>query len=31
MKIVKRGYLPEGGGHVHIIIPAIRKFSKINL
>jgi RNA 3'-terminal phosphate cyclase-like protein len=31
MKIVKRGYLPEGGGHVHIIIPAIRKFNKFNL
>ena len=31
MKIVKRGYLPSGGGHVHIIIPAVRKFSKTNL
>lgn len=31
MKIVKRGYLPNGGGHVHIIIPAVRKFNKINL
>jgi RNA 3'-terminal phosphate cyclase len=31
MKIVSRGYLPNGGGHVHIVIPAIRKFNKINL
>lgn len=31
MKIVSRGYLPEGGGHVHIVIPAIRKFKKVNL
>ena len=31
MKIVKRGYLPEGGGEVHITIPAIRKLKKVNL
>lgn len=31
MKIISRGYLPEGGGHVHIIIPSIRKFNKVNL
>lgn len=31
MKIIKRGYLPEGGGQVHIIIPSIRKFNKVNL
>lgn len=30
MKIIKRGYLPEGGGHVQIIIPAVRKFNKVN-
>ena len=31
MRVVKRGYLPHGGGHVHIVIPTIRKFQKINL
>ena len=31
MKIVNRGYLPSGSGHVHIIILAIRKFSKTSL
>lgn len=31
MKIVKRGYLPLGGGHVHIVIPAIRKLNRVNL
>jgi len=31
MKIVSRGYLPLGGGHVHIVIPAVRKYCRINL
>jgi RNA 3'-terminal phosphate cyclase-like protein len=31
MKIISRGYLPNGGGHVHIVIPSIRKFNRINL
>lgn len=31
MRIIKRGYLPEGGGHVHVVIPSVRKFTKINL
>lgn len=31
MKIISRGYLPDGGGHIHIVIPAIRKLAKINL
>lgn len=31
MKIISRGYLPNGGGHIHIVIPSIRKFNKINL
>jgi RNA 3'-terminal phosphate cyclase len=31
MKIIKRGFLPNGGGHVHIVIPTIRKLKKINL
>jgi hypothetical protein len=31
MKIVKRGYLPNAGGEVHIVIPAIRKLKQINI
>ena len=31
MQILKRGYAPEGGGHVHIVIPTIRKLKAINL
>lgn len=31
IKIVKRGYLPEGGGLVHVTIPTVRKLKKINL
>ncbi len=31
MKILKRGYLPEGGGHVQVIIPSVRKLGKVNL
>lgn len=31
MRILKRGYLPEAGGHVHVVIPSVRKFPKINL
>jgi len=31
MKIVKRGYLPEGGGEVHIVIPTIRKLKQVNI
>jgi RNA 3'-terminal phosphate cyclase-like protein len=31
MKIISRGYLPNGGGHVHIVIPSIRRFNRINL
>jgi len=31
MKIISRGYLPEGGGHVLVVVPSIRKLNKINL
>ena len=31
MHIVKRGYLPEGGGRIHIVIPTIKKLKKVNL
>ena len=31
MQITKRGYAPDGGGHVHIVIPTIRKLKAINL
>ena len=31
MKILKRGYLPEGGGEVQVVVPAIRKLPRIIL
>ena len=31
MRILKRGYLPEGGGEVQVVVPAIRKLPKIAL
>ena len=31
LTIVSRGYLPNGGGQVKVVIPTIRKFPKINL
>ena len=31
MKIIKRGYLPEAGGEIHIVIPSIRKLKQLNL
>ena len=31
MKIVKRGYLPEAGGLVHVVIPTIRKLKQVNI
>ena len=31
IKIIKRGYLPEGGGEVHVTIPTIRKLKRVNL
>jgi len=31
MKIVKRGYLPEAGGEVHIVVPTIRKLKQVNI
>lgn len=31
MKVISRGYLPDGGGHVHVVIPAIRKLNRVNL
>ena len=31
MEIIKRGYEPEGGGHIHITIPTIKKLRNICL
>ena len=31
MNIISRGYLPQGGGHIRVVIPTIRKFTSINL
>jgi len=31
MKIEKRGYWPEGGGEIRIVVPAIRKIKRVNL
>lgn len=31
IKIIKRGYLPEGGGLVHLTIPTVRKLKKVNI
>ena len=31
MQIIARGYLPQGGGHVRIIIPTIKKYCAVNL
>jgi RNA 3'-terminal phosphate cyclase-like protein len=31
MKILKRGYLPGGGGEIQIVIPSIKNLKKINL
>lgn len=31
MQIIKRGYAPDGGGHIHIVIPTIKKLKRVNL
>ena len=31
LSVISRGYLPEGGGQVRVVIPTIRKFKSINL
>lgn len=31
IKIIKRGYLPDGGGLVHLTIPTVRKLKKVNI
>jgi len=31
LTIISRGYPPNGGGHVRVVIPTVRKFPAINL
>lgn len=31
MKVLKRGYLPLGGGDVHVIIPSVKSLNKVTL
>jgi len=31
IKVIKRGFLPEGGGLVNVTIPTIRKLKKVNI
>jgi len=31
MQIIKRGYVSDGGGHIHIVIPTIKKLKRFNL
>lgn len=31
MKVLNRGYIPNGGGDVHVIIPSIRNLKQVNI
>jgi RNA 3'-terminal phosphate cyclase-like protein len=31
MKVVKRGYLPNGGGDVHVIVPSVKTLGKVTV
>jgi RNA 3'-terminal phosphate cyclase len=31
MKVLSRGYYPNGGGDVHVIIPSIKNLKQVNL